>query len=142
MFKKKNFLARTSANNIAELMAQILTINSHNEDCTNGRRITLIALITDILVYQKDKEKITLTEKEFETILDLEYLNNLANSQKIKDKDLQTRLRQYLIHIPRNYNEETKQFEHSEISKEQHDYLAGEIKKILPVIRLLNSRDF
>lgn len=144
IFKKKKFLDRNSANDISELIVHILMSNRSVDEgsCLFGRRINLVVLITDILVYQRDKEKINLTEKNFESILELEYLNTLANDNKIKDINLKKRLEEYLIYIPGNKNSKTLKFEHCEISKEHYEYVASEIKKTIPVIKLLNSKNF
>lgn len=142
MFKKKSFLNRNSANDLSELIARILITINNQEGCIKGRRIDFIILITEILVYQRDNEKKLLIDTDFEIVCELEYLNNLANNHNIKDIQLHTKLRQYLVHLSNNQNSETKQFEHSDIAKEEHDYLTSEIKKTLPIIKLLNSRDY
>lgn len=143
IFKKKSFLNRNSATDLIDLILSILTINRNNyDDTTSSRGITFLVLIIDILVFQRDNEKKILTEKDFETILELEYLNTLANTHQIKDIDLHKRLEKYLLSIPNNRNAETQQFKHSETSKEQHDYIVGEIKKTLPVIKVLDSRNY
>lgn len=140
---KKSFLNRHSETEIAELMCTLISITApEHEYCNIGRSITLAVLVTDILVYQRDKEGLTLTEKEFERMLELDNLNAIANQNTINDSALKHRLKNYLLDIPNNFNNENKKFEKNERAIEVYEFFALKVRQVLPVIKLLNFENY
>lgn len=143
IFKKKSFLERNSTMNLAELIVEILGKTCDTQQgCVVGRRISFVMLMCEILIYQRDIEKKALGAKDFQQILELDYLINLVNSKKINNPKIVKDLKEYLFSLPTKIDSELKVFSANELSREQHIYITTDISKTIPVLILLNSRDY
>lgn len=101
-YKKQFFLGnffKGTAKEIEQFLNYIFLFNSDDNQWL-GRASHLIHIITPILVYLRDHEKIGITQKTYQEVITLDFLVNFYHSKKHLNLDFIKLLENYLSNLP------------------------------------------